>query len=150
MVSAFRPGGKWPATSKPSCIAISAPSTPLSAVVLCTISLGVQFLRPAWPKTSPISRGGSDAAATAGTVAGAAGGGGLTGLAGLGAGVGGIAMAGAAGAGGVEGVIGAETWTWVEGSLPLPANTSGMWSVIVYFFCDAPGRLCARKIGAMT
>src|SRR5438132_3210718 len=105
MVSAFRPGGKWPATSKPSCIAISAPATPLSAVVLCTISLGVQFLRPGWPKTSPISRGGSDAAATAGAVAGAAGGGGgLAGFAGLGAGVGGIAMAGAAGAGGVEGV----------------------------------------------
>src|SRR6266498_2665433 len=129
MVSPFKPGGKWPATSNPSCMAISAPATPLSALVFCTISLGVQFLRPGCPKTSPISCGRPGAAATCDTGAGATAG--RTGTLGAlgagvrntgGAGAGGAAdvagMGGAADVGGAAGAAGAGTRASADGVIP--------------------------------
>src|SRR5207247_782093 len=116
IVSPFSPGGKWPATNRPSCIAISAPATPLSPLVLCTISLGVQFFRPGWPKTSPISSGGGGAgtAATAGAAGASGATGGLTGAIGAG-----MEIDGAAGA-----VAGAATCAWADDIIPLLVNRS--------------------------
>jgi len=86
-------------------MATRAPATPLSALVFCTISFGVQFLRPGWPKTSPISCGGRGATETAGATGACAVIAGRTGAVAAGMGI--LGATGAAGAAGAAGVTGA-------------------------------------------